>query len=140
MPSLVDTSFNEFSGQTYQTRNGVYRKIGDLVLFHGRVATIRTGALKDGEALFISGLPFPVANAVTHVPVEISKGVSLNLPKGVALAGSALAGTRRFSLEVWGDNALISRGLVLSEWTSNGGISFSGHYIAASNVPPEDSV
>jgi len=127
-PALQDVAFND-QGQTYLQQVGKYTRIGDRVLFDGRIDMSSLGTLNPGLAAFIGGLPYPVStDAAAEGAVVIGETLNIGIAAtDLLVVGVFHKGGSAFSLRNW-ESTRDKSVMVLSDVSANATIAFSGHY------------
>lgn len=121
---------NATTGITYTTQTGVYRRIGDVVYFHGHVKLTSKGS-ETGIAT-IHGLPLSVSDELSGTSVEglCSVGYSLNMASLTSAITAGVinnAGSDYIDIRHWG--ATGTTDLSDANFTNTSEMSISGFYI-----------
>jgi len=110
---------------TYTTQDGAYTKIGNRVFFSITLETLsiasRTGSLT------IAGLPFTV-NATHRGGVSVGFASGLAITAGQVVTGVLNNGATTMSVQLW-DATTGTTAIQDTEWTDDGRVFLSGHYI-----------
>ena len=128
-PTLMDDSIDGTGeGQVYVIQIGRYVKIGNHLYWTARLSTSSTGTLTGAQTARIGGFPFTSVNVA-----------NARFPGGVGFCGGLnIAATQSVSTVVQNNeaNALLllwdlaegNSSLIISEFSSNGGVQLNGFY------------
>lgn len=127
-PTIQDDSRSDAEDQAYTAQVGIYTKIGRVVYIECELATSSLGTLTTSENVVIAGLPFTSSSTITNPGLAIGFANGLALPVAQdSLTIFVAANGTIIKLQIWeatdGPNDLI-----LSEWSADGRLSFSGSY------------
>ena len=122
-PRITDTDDN--TGWTGDIKNGVYTKIGNIILFRFNIRSTSMGGLTTSNTAFIEGLPF-ASSAGEHF-VDFCYGVNLAIAAGNNIGGYVDASDVRITLALW-DATGGSTTMLLSEISANGSLTGGGFY------------
>ena len=106
-----------------------YTKIGRHVFICGQIASSSLGSVSGN--IRITGLPFTCANGNQYSStINVGYATGLAISAGQCVSGTVTNNTTYINLRLW-DETTGGSSLVHTEWTADGSIFFSGHYIAA---------
>jgi len=107
--------------------NGFYTKIGRVVFISCRLITTSLGSVTG--SLRITGLPFTSsATTASHGSVSVGFADTLAITAGQSVTGLVGPSTAYIALHLW-DAAAGQTTLQATEWSADGEVVFSGHYI-----------
>jgi len=132
IPQFGDDSLDGTGeGQVYSVQVGGYVKIGSQVFIQGQLALTSFGTLTGTETMRILGLPFPSINIPGNTGgIRINFASGLNLPKAGGMGGFISANSEVIVITL-DDVTTGPTGLLVSEFSSDGNIIFSGSYRAS---------
>lgn len=115
------------SDATYSIQEGFYTKIGDRVLFDGRIVISSLGTISGN--LFIEGLPYNSASGGLNVVggMSITRAAGLAITSGTSVCGYVNGNSDRIVLQNF-DATTGTTALQASEFSATGDILFHGAY------------
>ena len=130
-PVLADLTLSASEGQTASTAAGTWRRHGDIVYIWGKIDISGLGTLTTTETASIIGLPVAAVNESGHVAVvSFSDCLGLAIAAGTSINGAINGNTSHIVLRLW-DVTTGTSGLLVSEVSVSGSLTFSGSYRAA---------
>ena len=130
-PGIADNSLNPTGeGQVYTIAEGHYTRVGNCVMYHGRVALDGSSNTMTGaNACKITGLPFTAAGGSNNYVAGTVGGTSnVVITAGVSVGMSVKQGSTTMGLLAW-DSTQGVTDLSVTEFAVGGDIQISGHYL-----------
>jgi len=128
-PGLADsTGDGSGESQVYGVQVGRYTKIGNRVLFNGRMTVVSIGTLTGSDAASIVGLPFTSnATSSNFSVVSIGGAEGLAIAAGVTMNGQVSNNVTRIDLRLW-DVVTGESNMTIAEVSAGAELVFSGSY------------
>jgi hypothetical protein len=112
----------------YSTQGGAYTKIGNRVFITGTLTINGDTNLVSTQGLRICGLPFTPQNTANLGQWLVASGDSFAITAGSNIVLEVVPNNTIMNIKIWDTSTGIT-GFLVSEFTGNGIVSFSGHYI-----------
>jgi len=126
-PTILDSSLSAAESQTYSTQVGSYIKIGNRVWFDLQMDVSSFGTLTTTEPARIGGLPFTMVNNSNRRAPMTCTATSMAIAQQDTITGYTLENSANMLLVLWDVTTGIGN-MLLSEFTSDGGIRVAGNY------------
>ena len=128
-PGIADNNGDgSGEGQAYTEQTGRYTKVGRVVMFTIRLKTTSLGTLTVSETVKIVGLPFTASgqsNALYNFTGNLASGLAIGA--GEYALGQNNGSVAFFLVRLWDVTTGTSQ-MILSQWTADGSMVFSGTY------------
>jgi len=115
------------SPDAYTTQEGAYTKIGNRVFITGTVTINGNSNLVTTQGIRVCGLPFTPQNSANLGQHLVANGYNYAITAGSSINAEIVQNDTIMVFNIWDLTTGIS-GFLVSEFSSDGRVSFSGHY------------